>query len=422
MVDLTVPINEIAIVVGLSIAGVVAIVIGLKGRGGNKAVRTAGYPSGPEQTSTGARPTKSLRRPTPEIVVVSDVKRDIPDSWRSFLWFWIAIGTIISAPIGLYVSHVNLIVSIAYFGTFPLLAVIAGYAFSHFRVAGPARDFDKILKQNNCVALHIGTDDKARLVGGRRGSTGRWHLPNMEITADAIKKAIFPFYGNVISIIHSVSDAQLNPEFLYFATVYNRNSELIGEDHRPKLSTDIADTISKMVEREEELLEMENEMVRINRGETTLANVIEERYRDIIYDKDGKLITDVHDKLTEYWGGMMKDDGFPMKIELGEISRAFEITIQEKGYHVEFEKDMRGKLIGAHLVHDRVLDAHDFRNYLPTGGTAESSHLLSENARLAGNEERGQTDNRLFRLMLYILLPVGIGVMLYLIFLGIKQL
>ena len=256
-------------------------------------------------------------------------------------------------------------------------------------------------------------------------NTGRWHFPNMEITADAIRKAIYPFYGNVLAIIHSSTDSMLNLDFLYYATVLNRNSEKIGDDGRPKLSHEIADTIQLMVDREEELMAMQEQMRRIANGEVTLADVLDERYKEVLYPKaprDMSIDAEALESLTTYWKGMMLDDGWAMKIELAEIARAMTITVEETGYHIEWEKDMQGRLIGGHLVHDRVIDMHDFRNHLPTGGTAESSHLQSENARMAGALESGVSQQQYMKWLLLIMTPIIVGVSIVLIVYGLKQL
>ena len=410
---LTLSLNIVALAVGAAIACIVALYAFFHSRRKSK--------TGAADAATPAGASSPVK-PTPNIYIVQQKSREMSDNLGSFLWFWICVGAIITAPLLLALTGTNIFVAVIFFGIFPIVGTVAGYIFHRYRVSGPARDFDKILKTATGIGLHIGTDDKARLVGARRGSTGRWHFPNMEITADAVRKAIFPFYGSVLTIIHSVSDSQLNPEFLYFATMLNRNSELIGDDGRPKLSTDIADTIVRMSERESELLDMAEQQVRIKNGETNLAQVLDERYRSTLYPDGVKLDTDASDKLTEYWKGMMKDEGWPMKIELAELARGFEVTLEEKGYHIEYERDMTGRLIGGHLVHDRVIDLHDFRNYLPTGGTAESSHLASENARLAGQEEQGVTQQKWMRWVILLLTPVMVGVCVYMIFLGVKQL
>jgi hypothetical protein len=56
---------------------------------------------------------------------------------------------------------------------------------------------------------------------------------------------------------------------------------------------------------------------------------------------------------------------------------------------MEFDKDLQGRVIGGRLVEDRILRFDDFRNALPTGGTAESAFIGEQQAIIAGNLEKG---------------------------------
>jgi|SRR5208337_1813064 len=333
-------------------------------------------------------PTKAAST-DPNVVIIHDKPEGVTDQTGSFMWFWVMVGAELLPVVSLAIFGVNIAIVFLYFGLFPVVAIVAAYFFRGYRVGRVGLQFSKDLKNATIIALHIGTDDKARILAGRRGATGRLHFPNMKIYADSIHKALFPFYGNVLTIIHSVLDSNVNPEFLYLATLINANSEKIGGDGRRKLSHEISDVIEAGLKEEKELEAMKAEVERIDNGETTLAEVILSRYHDVLYPDGVKLDTEQQDKLTEYWQGLVKDKAKMMDERLEKVRKALKITVDETNYTYEFEHDTKGNVIGGHLIHHRIIDLHDFRNYYPGGGTAESAHLQAENERLAGIEDQG---------------------------------
>lgn len=351
-----------------------------------------------------------------DIYIIKDKPSEVADNLGSFVYFWIMIAAVV-VPVALFaISGVNVGVAFLFFGLFPLVGVFGGYFFKRFRTSRPARDLDKMIHNGSAIALHIGTDDKARLVDGRRGSTGRWHLPNMEIVADSIQKAIFPFYSTVVAIIHSKSEAMLNPDFLYYATMLTRNSDKIGTDGKKKQSAEIMDVVEAMLSEEREFKLIEEARIQVRDGLKTTDDLLMSKLDQNLLFPDGKTLDAKYlAEQKKKWTDLFLDDGKKIHDELERLEKGLKITIEEKNFRFEWDKDISGRVVGGHLVHDRVIDLHDFRNFLPSGGTAEDGFSASEFASMAGREEKGPTNATVLKWIFVLMGILFVGVVAYLV-------
>ena len=311
------------------------------------------------------------------------------DGLGSFLYFWVCIAAIVVPVISLAAFGLNTIVIILLFLPFPIIGVFGGYMFKRFRTSSPARDLDSMLKKSLAVVYHIGIDNKAKLVGFRRGSTGRWHGPQMKLNSDSTHKATYSFYSTVSAVAHSLTVSQINPDMMYYVTKLLENSEKVGGDGRRKNMAEIADIMEYLNQREEELKGVSATVDEINAGKLSMDEYIDRRYHNLFW-KDGKTLDEaMFQDLKRVMQNYCKDEGNLIKAELARITAAKQITVEHHDFHMEFDKDLQGRVIGGRLVEDRILRFDDFRNALPTGGTAESAFIGEQQAIIAGNLEKG---------------------------------
>jgi hypothetical protein len=353
------------------------------------------------------------------------VNKDLSEQTGSFLYFLLLAAIVLGPVIVSGIEGLSLVFAILFFALFPFCGAFAGYMLKRFRISKPARDLDAALKQGYAVAYHIGNDDKAKLTPFRRGATGRWHGPSMEITSDAIQKATYPFYGTVSAIVHSKSEGTLNAEFLYMATMLNANSEQIGLEGSPwpkgqkKSAAQIMDVIDYMDRRQAELEEMERVRQDVLKGRMVLDEYIAEKYANLVTNKDMTIDQDRLGEIIDKWKTMFEKDGAAIHEEMDHIKAARKVTIKESNFHIEYDTDLNGRVIGGRLVQDRVLSLQDFRNYLPTGGTAEDGFIADRNTESAARAEEGQWFGPFMKWFGPFIMLVGAGIMIYLIFKGI---
>jgi hypothetical protein len=313
----------------------------------------------------------------------------LSDSMGSLLYFWMCLAAIIVPVIALAAFGLNSLVIILLFLPFPIVGVFSGYMFKRMRTSAPARDLDSMLKKSLAVVYHIGIDNKAKLVGFRRGATGRWHGPQMKLNSDSTHKATYSFYSTVSAVAHSLTVSQINPEMMYYITKLLEYSEKVGGDGRKKNMAEIADIMEYLNQREEELNVIATTVDQINTKKLSIDEYIDRRYHNL-YWKDGK---NYDEEMFQDLKGVMQnyclDDGKLIKAELAKITAAKQITVEHHDFHMEFDKDLQGRVIGGRLVEDRILRFDDFRNALPTGGTAESAFIGEQQAIIAGNLEKG---------------------------------
>ena len=313
----------------------------------------------------------------------------LSDSMGSLLYFWMCLAAIIVPVISLAAFGLNSLVIILLFLPFPIVGVFSGYMFKRMRTSAAARDLDAMLKKGLAVVYHIGIDNKAKLVGFRRGATGRWHGPQMKLNSDSTHKATYSFYNTVSAVAHSLTVSQINPEMMYYITKLLEYSEKVGDDGRKKNMAEIADIMEYLNEREEELNVIATTVESINAGKLSIDEYIDRRYHNL-YWKDGKNFDeDIFQDLKKVTQNYCSDDWKLIKAELAKIKAAKEITVQHRDFHMEFDKDLQGRVIGGRLVEDRILRFDDFRNALPTGGTAESAFIGEQQAIIAGSLEKG---------------------------------
>lgn len=342
----------------------------------------------------------------------------LSDGLGSFLYFWMVLGSIVVPVLAFVVSGLNAIVIFLFFGIFPIVGVASGYMFCRFRFSAAARDLNQALKKGSAIVYHIGIDNKAKLVAFRRGSTGRWHGPQMKLNSDSTHKATYPFYGTVSAVAHSLSISPLNADFMYYVTKLLDFSDRVGKDGpdgKKKNMAEIADVMQYLDEREAELGDLGKTVDAINNKQLNIDEYIDNRYHDL-YWKDGKNFDqEVFDDLKSVVNNYCNDEGKLIKEELVKIREAKQITVEHRDFHMEFDKDLSGRTIGGRLVEDRVLRFDDFRNAMPTGGTAESGFLTEQFAKLGGQAEGGITNTGVVKMIFVLLGILFVGVVAYLV-------
>lgn len=217
----------------------------------------------------------------------------LTDSQGSLLWFIATVCAIVLPCLTLFAVGLNIVVVVVFFFTFPALSALSAYMFRKFRVCQAARELDKISKNGLVAGVHIGTDGIARFSGGRRGSTGRLHFPNMEILSDAAKKAVYPFAGSGTSlvVIKSDMDTPIIPEFVERAQLMLDHSEQIKGDGRKKDARQIMQILIDMKQEEEQLNEYDRLRKLVDTGAVVLDAYLYDRYNEILYP-DGSTLED----------------------------------------------------------------------------------------------------------------------------------
>ncbi len=238
----------------------------------------------------------------------------------------------------------------------------------------------------------------------------------MKLNSDSTHKGTYPFYGTVSAVAHSLSVSQLNLDFMYYVTKLLEFSQKVGDDGRKKNMAEIADIMQYLDEREKELKELDVTVNQINEKKLSIDDYIDRKYHNLFW-KDGKNFDEA--VFMDLKGVMLKyceDGGKAIAEELDRIHRAKNITVEHRDFHMEYDRNLKAEIIGGRLVEDRVISFDDFRNALPTGGTAESSFLTEQFAVKAGGlEQGGITNSQVAKYGFIIMMILMIGVASYLI-------
>lgn len=354
------------------------------------------------------------------------VKREIPeqaspnaelsDGWGSFLYFWLMLGAELTPVIVLAVFGVNIIIVLIYFGIFPIVGVFSGYLFRRFRTPKLARDVESIIRHGMTTGFHLGKDGVFRIIGGRRGATGRIHFPNMEIYGDVNNEATYPLAGaGTCMIIKSDMDTPVQPNFIVAAQDMINNSEQIGAKGVPKDARKIMSILVDMKQREDKLDEYQKVMEDIERKSITLESYLYEHYRPLLFKDGTNLNTEELEKMKQNFNSYIANNGARIKKERQELGKA-KINVAEKNLEIEYERDIKGFVIGAHLIRHTVLNLSGIRKLWPSGGGAEDAFTSTESAKLADRKMRGESSWKDFmRWFGPMMILIGFGIMVYLI-------
>lgn len=345
-------------------------------------------------------------------------KEQLSDGLGQLLYLWLALGAEIIPVIGLLALGLNLIIVFTFFGLFPIVGVLTGYLFCRFRFAKTARDVNQILRRGEVLGVHIGTDKALRLIGGRRGATGVMHFPNMKIQGDPVQMATYPWSGTTAVIIRSDMDVPIAPDFVEYAQDIIQHSDQIGMDGQMKDPRKLMEILMDMKQQAEALDEYERVLKMQQSGTLELGSYIYDKYRPLIFNDPAdpaKMDKVQLDKITRLYQTYLADDGKKIQEEREKLNKA-SVAVKDGGFEIEYERDLGGKLLGAHLVRNRPLNLNGIRKLWPTGGTAEGNFISGEHAKLGADALKGGTGLKDFlKWFGPFMIIVGFGIMVYFI-------
>lgn len=345
-------------------------------------------------------------------------KEQLSDGMGQFVYLWLCIGAEAIPVIGLLALGLDTIIVFTFFGIFPIVGVLSGYLFKRFRFAKTARDVDKILKDGMVLGVHIGTDKALRLIGGRRGSTGVLHFANMKIQGDPVQMATYPWSGTTAVIIRSDLDVPVPPDFVEYAQDLLQHSDQIGIDGQPKDPRQLMQILVDMQQQNDALTEYEK-VLKMQQDKTLeLGSYLYAKYAPILFhdpNDPAKLDDEQLKKLTALYNSYLADDGKRIREEREKLNKAT-VSVTQMGFEIEYERDMGGKLLGAHLIRSRPLNVNGIRKLWPTGGTAEGNFISGEHAKLGADELKGGSQLRDFMKWFGpFMIIVAFGIMVYFI-------
>lgn len=274
----------------------------------------------------------------------------------------------------------------------PIVGAVMGFLARTLTYPRVVRATAAAIKKKVPLLLETADDLIGWLRPVRRGEAALWHLPLKEYTPEP--NSTMRFYGTTLGVAHMGLAATLNPQFVEYGTrIFEQNK---GKDP-VQVSKMIWGLVTKVSLYQNQVDFLEDIQKRMEDGR---ASWKEEAQKAGFREED----------LIKMVGQLPK-----LRAELFMLAAASKITVKEENPDLVFDFK-NGK-----IWYRKVLDLTHIPALVPAGASAHAMWLYGEGMKRGADAEKGNEIQRKFFWMLGIMMAmIGAGVMLYLIFSGLR--